>query len=446
MRRTVLVVAAVILGAAFVTFAVLALTGRDSGESPSPSASASAGASSSPSPTPSTSASPSDEPSPSPTPSEPSGPLEVAWEPVSEFPPHANVRDVSFVDGRWFAVGEVYPDAAIWTSDDGRSWTRSQIDAIDGGDERVVATGLAAIGDTLVAIGRFGAANTDQMAWVTWTSGDGGMTWTESRDGPTSFAPHAIVAGGPGLVAAGWEYAGTVPFDSWVAVSEDGTAWDRPASDVGEYPGQLAYHARRAHRGCRQPGRRVRAPTRPAGTRTMAAARGRRPRCRAARQPETMADVIVTDEGLLAVGPGDGAHGGSAAWLSADGTAWERFTIDDVAGAVAVASVDGGFVAVGNVADELDIGAEFTWTSVDGRTWRPAVRSIPVRPFWTASAATDQRSSQAGSACRTSATRAVDRRGDPLAGGSVAGTRLAAPTNEELVAAARAQIASLQGS
>ena len=133
---------------------------------------------------------------------------------------------MSFVDGRWFAVGEVYPDAAIWTSDDGRSWTRSQIDAIDGGDERVVATGLAAIGDTLVAIGRFGAANTDQMAWVTWTSGDGGMTWTESRDGPTSFAPHAIVAGGPGLVAAGWEYAGTVPFDSWVAVSEDGTAWD----------------------------------------------------------------------------------------------------------------------------------------------------------------------------------------------------------------------------
>ena len=116
-----------------------------------------------------------------------------------------------------------------------------------------------------------------------------------------------------------------------------------------------------------------------------------------------MADVIVTDEGLLAVGPGDGAHGGSAAWLSADGTAWERFTIDDVAGL--------GPSRRSTVVSSPSAMLPTSWTSVpssrghlstDGHG-RPAVRSIPVRPFWTASAATDQRSSQAGSACRTSA-------------------------------------------
>ena len=116
------------------------------------------------------------------------------------------------------------------------------------------------------------------------------------------------------------------------------------------------------------------------GTRTTVAARGQRRSVPDSASPETMIEVIATDDGLLAVGPGDGPHGGAAAWLSADGSEWERFTIDDVAGAVAVASVDGGFVAVGNVREELDVGAEFTWTSVDGRAWE-AGREIEPGAF-----------------------------------------------------------------
>jgi hypothetical protein len=366
-RRTVLVAAAVILGAAFVTFAVIALTGRDGGQSLLPSARPTASPSSSPSPSPSASASHSDEPSPSATPSEPSGPLEVAWEPVSEFGSRGIIEDLSFINGRWFALGYVDPDAAIWMSDDGRSWTQSQIDAIDRENERVVATRLAAIDGTLVAIGRFGAFSTDQMAWVTWTSNDGGATWTESRD-ETMFAPHAIVAGGPGLVAAGWEYAGTVPFDSWVAVSEDGIAWELlPTTLANTQISSLAMIGERIVAVGSLADEFERRPvvwySDDGGSSWTAA------EIRDSESPETMTDVIVTDDGLLAVGPGDGAHGGGAAWLSTDGTEWERFTIDAVAGAKAVASVDGGFVAVGNVRDELDIGAEFTWTSVDGRTW-----------------------------------------------------------------------------
>jgi hypothetical protein len=275
---------------------------------------------------------------------------------------------VSFINGRWFALGYVDPDAAIWTSDDGRSWTQSQIDAIDGGDERVVATGLAAVDGTLVAIGRFGAFSTDQMAWVTWASSDDGATWTESRDGPTPFATQAIVAGGPGLVAAGWEFTGTVPFDSWVAVSEDGIAWELlPTTLANTQVTSLAVLGERivaVGSLVDEFARRPAAWYSDDGGNSWTAAE-----VPDGETPEAMTDVIATDAGLLAVGPGDGAHAGGAAWLSADGTAWERFTIDDVAGPKAVASVEGGFVAVGNVRDELDIGAEYTWTSVDGRSW-----------------------------------------------------------------------------
>ena len=59
-------------------------------------------------------------------------------------PRHDELEEL--VDGTWIAVGQVFPDAAIWTSEDGRTWDGGR-DAI-GGDlqgEVVVVTGNGGI-------------------------------------------------------------------------------------------------------------------------------------------------------------------------------------------------------------------------------------------------------------------------------------------------------------
>src|SRR5699024_2938937 len=86
----------------------------------------------SPSPSSSPTGGPTEDPTPSPTPepTEVAAPIEVTWTAASGIDPGARITTVRFVDGQWIALGGVDEDflsAAIWTSDDGATWTRAEI-------------------------------------------------------------------------------------------------------------------------------------------------------------------------------------------------------------------------------------------------------------------------------------------------------------------------------
>jgi hypothetical protein len=367
-RRQLLVLGTVIV-AIVVTIAFLALTGGEPTASPSASPSASL----SPSASVGASASPSSSASASASPSPEAGPLQIEWQAVTGLEPGASVHEVSVIDGRWFALGQVEVEVAIWTSDDGRDWTRAEISGDHPSDELTVAYGLAELDGTLVAIGAFGAIPSDQVAWVTWTSDDDGATWTEHRDAPTPAALQAVVEAGPGLVGAGWDYFGTTPFDSWIATTEDGLAWQRNEAEftsaeivslavlderivaVGStfVDGGLAGFAAYSDDG--------------GATWTVTV--------EASGDAETLFEVVATDGGFAAVGGGEAS--GATAWLSADGAAWEAIPISADAEARGLALVDGGFVAVGNVVGQ-DIGPGLSWTSLDGRTWEAGTEFAPA--------------------------------------------------------------------
>jgi hypothetical protein len=301
------------------------------------------------------------------SPSAEAGPLEVTWTPIAGPEPNAFVDGVSHVDGRWFAVGTVFGRPSIWFSDDGSSWTRAEVATLDEPNQGASVSDLVALGDTLVAIGSWsGAPPAPPVGWATWTSTDGGATWSELRDGPDPMPLRAVVAGGPGLVGAGWSFPGALPVESWLAVTSDGFTWERltitfPDADI---------HAMAAL------GDRFVA----AGT--VIAADGGQDAAAWYSDDDgaswTLADVpggddfmdtivamVPFDGGLVAIGGGR-----SVAWVTADGATWQRFVLADGHVALGLAAVDGGLVAVGNVApDGQGLGVGMSWTSVDGREW-----------------------------------------------------------------------------
>jgi hypothetical protein len=79
---------------------------------------------------------------------------------------------------------------------------------------------------------------------------------------------------------------------------------------------------------------------------------------------ETISDLLPFGDGLVAIGGG----GSVGAWITADGMTWERFEVAASAQSVAIATVAGSLVAVGNAIGQ-DIGPGASWISPDGRTW-----------------------------------------------------------------------------
>ena len=79
----------------------------------------------------------------------------------------------------------------------------------------------------------------------------------------------------------------------------------------------------------------------------------------------SMASVASGPAGYVSVGPGPT---GSNAWVSQDGSSWDRVASDDAFGrgiAERVVAIDGGFLAIGR----SETAAAVSWTSADGRTW-----------------------------------------------------------------------------
>ncbi len=230
-------------------------------------------------------------------------------------------------------------DAAVWTGD-GLTWSRVPNDpAVLGGAGDQVMHDVCAGGPGVVAVGHEVPAGEANPNAAVWTSPDG-VTWARVPHdeavlgGQGEVYMVGVAAGGPGLVAVGWDDSGG-DRDAAVWVSADGLTWSRVHHVEGLFGG---------------PGNQV------------------------------MNSVTVGDGGLLvAVGHDDGAAvDGAVVWTSADGVHWTRLPhVEGVFGGPGFQSMEDvaqggpGYVAVGKVfSGTLTVAA--AWTSVDGTVWERA--------------------------------------------------------------------------
>ena len=223
-------------------------------------------------------------------------------------------------------------DAAVWTSPDGVSWSRvPHDDAIFGGYNNQVMEWVVAGGPGLVAVG-WDLSGADGEPAV-WTSADG-LTWTRVS-GPV--APSAgdqtmlsVVAGGPGLVAVGSEYV-SAGSDAAAWTSVDGLTWAQVPRDDAVFGGADA---------------------------------------------QSMQMVTVGGPGFVAGGYDySGGDADAAVWTSADGVTWSRVPHSEVvfggdgeqtisgvvAGGPGLVTVGGNFLG--------EDGAPLVWWSSDGAAW-----------------------------------------------------------------------------
>ena len=228
-------------------------------------------------------------------------------------------------------LGEDDPStAAVWTSVEGDTWARVPHDETAfGGSRSVGMHGVTAGGPGLVAVGSADPHSGEDG--MVWTSVDG-VTWSRVSDNEEVFGGSGeqwigdVTAGGPGLVAVGWDLAGMA--DSAVWTSVDGGAWSRVLEDeIGSY-----FH-------------------------------------------DGFAAVTAGGPGLVAVGAATDDGQSASVWTSVDGLTWSKVPYDEAvfgagAGWIYGVTVGGpGLVAVG-MADGPDEGGDAAvWTSADGLTW-----------------------------------------------------------------------------
>lgn len=285
----------------------------------------------------------------------------ITWELIEDeaLDPSGSVliSDVIAAGPGLIAVGDIWSDedematGVIWYSTDGRTWTRvpHEDQVFNNTTIRAIAEG----GPGLVAVGNawneeFPDSDNSAAVWVS----EDGMSWSrvphneEVFGGPALQEMFDVTAGGPGLVAVGWDN----PLDVWDAsaavwTSVDGLAWERIPHVESIFGGT---------------------------------------------QMQVMWGVTTDGSQLVAVGH-DGLWSGSgganqpaAVWTSQDGLTWARVRNqmelttgqDSVFGgdwAIMEDVIAGGpgFVAVGRMGlcrDDCDETGG-VWTSVDGTTW-----------------------------------------------------------------------------
>jgi hypothetical protein len=136
---------------------------------------------------------------------------------------------------------ELAADAAVWTSPDGFTWSRVPHDeAIFGGLGEQRMESVTAGGPGLVAVGSVSGVLVGSYAFdaAVWTSPDG-FTWSRVPHDEAIFANSrgkygnheeqmlSVAAGGPGLVAVGFDSIDDCGWDSAVWTSPDGFTWSR---------------------------------------------------------------------------------------------------------------------------------------------------------------------------------------------------------------------------
>jgi hypothetical protein len=302
------------------------------------------------------------------------------------------MRSVSAGGPGLVAVGYGDGGAVVWTSPDGRVWSRVPHDeAVFGGPEGQSMSSVTAGGPGLVAVGWVGdtLAEGDQDAAV-WTSPDG---WVWSRvphdeavfGGPRWQEMTSVTAGGPGLVAVGYDASGSDGhLVAAVWTSLDGGVWSRVPHDEAVFggpghqwmwsvtagsPGLVAVGEARSDDG---------GSVAAVWTSVDGRVWSRVPHDEAVfggRGSQVMWSVTAGGPGLVAVGQAQSGvgHGGAAVWTSTDGRVWSRVRHDKaVFGDKTMRSVTAGgpgLVAVGGDWSESGGGVAAVWTSADGRGW-----------------------------------------------------------------------------
>ena len=199
-------------------------------------------------------------------------------------------------------------NAAVWTSADGLAWTRVPDDeAVFGGVGYRAMWSVVAGGPGLVAVGEDASWSGSEMEQhaVVWTSTDG-LAWAQVPDDEAAFGDardrpmRSVVAGGPGLVAVGWD--GSEEPHAVVWTSTDGLTWAPVPDDESVFGNSGMYSA------------------------------------------------AAAGPGLVAVGA-DPLRQHAAVWTSTDGTTWARVPDSEaISGNCAMISVvawGSGLVAVG---------------------------------------------------------------------------------------------------
>ena len=137
------------------------------------------------------------------------------------------------------AVGQDNDDAAVWTSPDGITWSRAPHDeAVFGGQRFQGMNSVIAAGPGLVAAGSGDSADdTDAALWAS----EDGITWFRVPRDEAVFGGQgwqqmlSLTAGGPGLVAVGFDSQGPrddIPWDPWDGTRDmDGVVWLAKSGD-----------------------------------------------------------------------------------------------------------------------------------------------------------------------------------------------------------------------
>lgn len=138
-----------------------------------------------------------------------------------------------------WVIGSDGPDAAVWTSVDGLWWSRVAHDTeVFGGPGRQAMTSVTAGGPGLVAVGSDDQGGDTDVAAV-WTSTDG-RSWSRVPHdetvfaGPNGLRANSVTASGLGLFVVGFEYGQDLsqPITGAVWSSPDGDDWQRLPADA----------------------------------------------------------------------------------------------------------------------------------------------------------------------------------------------------------------------
>jgi serine/threonine-protein kinase len=279
-------------------------------------------------------------------------------------------------------------DAATWTSSDGRRWGQSaSFELRAAGDQ--IATGVAQLGDSLVAVGCDASVSCDARGGdedaAVWISTDGGSIWVRSPqsrelDGPGDQAMRRVVEIDGELVAVGYDVrASGRDQDMAVWTSGDGLSWTR--ADTRDFVGPEAQEADGVAEIAGSPvavGSETLGGDQDAAVWLLDGTTWFQVHSESLRGQgnQRINEVVTEGPRLVAVGIDDASGSEDAAvWTSADGEEWGRapsdpsvFGGDGNQGMYGVAVVGNELVAVGTdgSTDRLD-GA--IWTSPDGIAW-----------------------------------------------------------------------------
>jgi hypothetical protein len=237
----------------------------------------------------------------------------------------------------WRIVGSVLEPsnnrskAAVWSSKDGRTWERDEIDPRDSGVSEAMAS-VAYRGDHLIAVGR--VTDDDESDAAIWSSTADGweLTTPEEMGGKHDQWAFDVAVGSSGVLVVGGETAwGEVRPRLWF--SADGKSWKTVDGGPGGALDQTG--------------------------------------------EESIQDITAFGGGFVAVGWRDveGEQNG-VAWFSADGTSWEEIDAptlgsdnDGRQSLQSVVAIQDRLVAGGFRSDPNGQGRPVMWTSTDGHTW-----------------------------------------------------------------------------